>query len=247
MIRQFSEKARRKLKYYVYLYIDPRDGVVFYVGKGTGNRCFHHMKDVRESDKVARIKDLYKLGQRPEIEILKYGLSETQALLVEATAIDLLGIKSLTNLARGHGSRVGSRASVEEIAAQLDAKPAKIRSDHPCVLININRMFRYGMTPTQLYDATRSAWKVSPDRHDAQYAMSVYQGVVREVYTIAHWLPEGETLRNDDPNRKRPIDPSRYEFVGRIADEDVRTLYIDRSVAHLSSPGAQNPIRYVHC
>ena len=33
----FTPKVREKLKFYVYLYVDPRDDSVFYVGKGKGN------------------------------------------------------------------------------------------------------------------------------------------------------------------------------------------------------------------
>lgn len=34
------------LKYYLYHLIDSCNGVVFYVGKGTGNRMYIHVKDV---------------------------------------------------------------------------------------------------------------------------------------------------------------------------------------------------------
>src|SRR5713226_3424238 len=47
--REFSPKFIEKLGYYVYLYIDPRDSTIFYVGKGQGNRAFSHLSDASES------------------------------------------------------------------------------------------------------------------------------------------------------------------------------------------------------
>lgn len=248
-MKKFSERARKLLKYYVYLYIDPRDGVVFYVGKGRGNRCFQHLKDVREGDKAARIADIRKSRQEPIIEVLKYGLTEQQALLVEATAIDLLEVDNLTNGVRGHGCRVGSRAGVEQLMATLSASPIKIDPKHPAVLINITKTHRYGMTPAELYDVTRSAWVVSLSNAErADYAMAIYRGVIREVYRIAAWLPDGSTLRVDDADRQRDIEPERrYEFVGTIAESKVRQRYIDRNVAAYFPRGAANPIKYVNC
>ena len=43
MVKEFSKEAIDNLKYYVYKLIDPRDGKVFYIGKGKGNRVFSHI------------------------------------------------------------------------------------------------------------------------------------------------------------------------------------------------------------
>jgi len=241
----FSSKVREKLKHYVYLYIDPRTDKPFYIGKGKGNRCFSHLKDRSESDKARVIDELRKLGRQPQIEILKYGLTERQALLVEATAIDLLDVKSLTNRMRGHGSRHGARAGVEQIASLLEAVPVEIAE--PAVLININRRFRYGMSAQELYDATRSAWKVGPKRQLAEYAFSVYRGVIREAYAIEAWVRGGSTMRGVDESGRPPERPGRWEFVGRVADEKMRRKYVGGSVARHFKKGAQNPIMYVNC
>lgn len=40
------------------------------------------------------------------------------------------------------------------------------------------------MTKRELYEATRVVWKIGERRNNAQYAMAVYQGIVREVYKI---------------------------------------------------------------
>lgn len=242
-----SAKVRRELAYYVYLYRDPRNGRVFYIGKGRGNRVLGHLKHIDDSKKGKLLAELEQFGFDPLIEILKYGLTEPEALLVESTAIDLLGLSNLTNNVRGHGSKYGGRGSLDEIVAQLDAKPVEITD--PVILINISRMFHFTLTPQQLYDVTRSAWRVKPDSK-AKYACGVYRGVVREVYRIQQWFPVGTTMRESDDGQPRRVtdkDQGRWEFVGHVAEEKVRNRYLGGSVARYFRNGARNPIRYVKC
>jgi len=57
----------------------------------------------------------------------------------------------------------------------------------PAILIRINRLYRDGMTEDELYDATRSCWKLGSRRNRAKYALAVFEGVVQEVYEIDGW------------------------------------------------------------
>jgi len=242
---QFSPKTREQLKFYVYLYIDPRDDSVFYVGKGNNNRCFSHLKDKSETAKVRYIEELHKLGLSPRIEVLRHGISAEEALQAESAAIDLLGLHQLTNRVRGHGSSANGRAGVEELSATLDARDVQVTP--PSILININKNFFHGMSVHEIYDATRSAWNVNPERHSPDFAMSVFRGVVREVFEIHAWVPGGTTLKIADTEGRAIPRLSRWEFVGQVAPQTVRKLYLGRSVAHYSKPGSQNPIRYLNC
>lgn len=241
----FPPSVRKKLKCYVYIYTDPRSGRPFYVGKGVGNRCYAHLKARGESEKSRTIRAIRKARLKPQIEILKYGLTEREALLVEATAIDLLDIRELTNEVRGHGAKHGARAKVEDVAAALAARPARIK--HAVILINISRAFRENMSIHELYDATRASWKLGPKRERADYALSVYHGIVREVFEIASWFEAGSTMRARDVDGRPRHPRGRWEFVGTVATDDVRRRYIGRSVAHYFKRGAQNPVRYVNC
>jgi len=242
---KFSSKVCEQLGCYVYMYIDPRTGQPFYVGKGVKNRCFAHEADAAESAKTQRIRALAKAGLKPRIDLLKYGLTAPEALLVEATAIDLLGRPPLLNAVRGHGSRHGSRADVRSIRALIDARPVNII--HPVMLINVSRLYRPLMSPQEVYEITRSAWRVGPQRAKATFALSVYRGTVREVFAVAGWHPAGSTLLHNSGAGHKKRNDGRWEFVGSVAPARVRGRYIDRSVQQYLPRGSQNPICYVNC
>ena len=233
----------RKLGYYVYLYVNPLDDSVFYVGKGKGNRALAHLKATPEKEIASKIRGIRKAGAEPRIEILAHGLrDERSALQVEAAAIDLLGLSSLANAVHGHGVRFG-RMPLDDAIAYYRRSPARIRE--PAILIRINKLYRYGMSARELYDATRSAWKVGDRADAARIALPVYDGVVREVYEITDWLPGGSTF-NSRTDGRRAMRDGRWEFVGVIADEKIRKRYVNRYVGHHFKPGAQNPISYVN-
>jgi hypothetical protein len=151
-------------------------------------------------------------------------------------------LPSLTNRVRGWRTLDFGRTLLPEIVAHYRRKPVAVRD--PAVLIRINQHYRPNMTPTELYDATRASWKVGPQREQAQYALAVFEGIVREVYEIKQWLPSGSTFNYRFPRGDRRRD--RWEFVGRLAEEKTRHRYLDRFVGRYFPRGAQNPIAYVN-
>ncbi|MBK8222840.1 MAG: hypothetical protein IPK73_17605 [Candidatus Obscuribacter sp.] len=205
-----------------------------------------HLAADSDTDKTARIKELRALKLEPIIEILRYGLeSDKEAALVEAVAIDLIGVNELTNVIRGQGSSEKGRSSLEDLRLELETKEASIT--HKVLLVNIAQLYSYGMTPLALYEATRGVWKLDRARADnVEYAFAVYRGVVREVYEVASWFPAG-TTEYFGRTHDSVADLERFEFVGRIADQSILTKYRGKSVRDQWTQGAQNPIKYINC
>jgi hypothetical protein len=233
----------RKLGYYVYAYVNPVDGSIFYVGKGKGRRALSHLQDTSRSEKVATIQDILAGGKPPDIHIIAHGLKDEQtALRIEAAIIDAIGLPSLTNRVHGYKSIEFGRTPLREVVAHYHRKPVVIRD--PAILIRINRLYRPTMTAVELYDATRASWKVGKRRDQAKHAFAVFEGIVREVYEVTGWFPSGSTFNSRFPEGDRRRD--RWEFVGKVADERTRRRYIDRDVSRLFPHGAQNPIAYVN-
>lgn len=233
---KITEEISDFLKSYVYIYIDPRNGEPFYIGKGKGNRIFAHLEDLSDNEKVAKITEIRHCNLEPQIDILRYGLSESEASLVEAAAIDLLGIAKLTNRILGYHKSSFGRISSNDL---IDISKAKhVDVNHKAILFTINRLYRSGMTPLELYETTRGVWKLGKNREKADYGIAVTYGIVREVYRIDKWYPAGTLVyKTRDPSE---VDKwGRWEFSGEVAWE-IREEYIGFSVGK----AGQNPIRY---
>ena len=124
--------------------------------------------------------------------------------------------------------------------------PKAVEVTDAAVFIRLNQLFRPEMSAQELYEAARGVWVVGPRRELAKYALVVYRGIVQEVYEIEGWHPAGSTPYETRPLRD-VLHERRWEFVGHPAEEDVRSRYIGRSVAHYFKQGDANPIRYVNC
>jgi hypothetical protein len=101
-------------RYYVYEITDPRDGSVFYVGKGSGSRMHMHENIAKSKDsqyftykKVHRklfnkVKKILSLGLSISYGVV-YTNSEEEAYELEKEEIAFYGLENLCNIAPGGG------------------------------------------------------------------------------------------------------------------------------------------------
>lgn len=87
----------------MYVYIDPRNLEEFYYGKGKGSRKNAHLLDASDSGKARRINAIKQAGLEPIIRVIASGLTQNEALLIEATLLWKLG-KYTENIASGYFS-----------------------------------------------------------------------------------------------------------------------------------------------
>jgi hypothetical protein len=226
----FTPDVAARLRSYVYLLVDPRTGRPFSVGRGKGDRAFDGLDALRRADgdgAAARVREIEASGRSVRVDILRHGLSGEEARLVEATAVDALGLDP------GGVIGAGLRRSAEAIAVEL-ARPAKIKRSHPVVLLRVT-----GGDPP---DPRSVPWRIGRRWTDLdsprspRWAVSVVDDLVHGVLRIDRWEPTGA-----------PEDPgTRYRLHGE-RDPELEARYLGRSVATYRSAGAQNRVSYVWC
>lgn len=224
-------------RYYVYAFYDINDlsKKPFYIGKGKSARCLDHIKNPDDSPKSARIKELL-ASNSLGIDILRHGMDEPTAKLVEATCIDLLGVGELTNKVRGSSSLMG-RITIDALQHLLLKEETEIAPEHAGLAFLLNSTYKSGMSPLELYEATRGTWKNVPKDDRLNFAYATYGGLIMEVYEIQCWVKAGSQqyftrVMNKDPETKR------VEFVGRIAAKEIRELYVGKLIKKSRSHGS---------
>jgi uncharacterized protein len=230
----FTPEVAAKLRSYVYLLVDPRTGRPFLVGRGKGDRCFRDLASLRRNaadgggDPVAaRVGEIESAGRPVRIDILRHGLSGDDARLVEATAIDALG------LAPTGVSAAGRRLPAEAVAVAL-APPAKFKRAHQVVLLR--------QSAEDSGDRQLPAWRIARRWTDLEsprspiWAVLVADDLVREVVRIEGWEPTG-------PEGDAA---TRYRLHGE-RDPKLEARYLGASVASYRTGGAHQPVTYVWC
>lgn len=111
--------------FYVYLLLDPTNFYLpFYVGMGSGNRCYDHYKETENTTcnrlKFRKIRKLKSAGFKPYITIWKDNLSKEEAFLLEIDLIRRFGRKH-------YGDKSGILLNVSEGG---DAGPRLLGEDN---------------------------------------------------------------------------------------------------------------------
>ena len=117
------------------------------------------------------------------------------------------------------------------------------------VLLNIVKNWENGMEDTNdaersfsLYEASRGSWVMNYDEaQELDYAIPVHDGKIIEVYKVVKWCHENEVMRN--PAYVEPSKGERCDFVGRKADDDIRSKYIGNTVREMYEWPKQNSVR----
>jgi hypothetical protein len=244
---EFSVEAKEKLKNYVYRLIDPRDGNTFYVGKGTGDRVFHHIKEVLkdkdENLKLNIIKDIKKTGQKVIHIIHRHNMDNYTALEVEAALIDAYA--GLSNQIDGYNSDYGIM-NAYEIQKLYDTKQVDFGKDR-CLIIK-NRQER--IDKVGIYDAVRFCWKASRNVKKADYVLCVVKGIIKAVFKPSQWyeIKLGEEIPQEFQHIMRgTTTQTRWAFVGEDITKmpDIKKRYKERALPKdMMKKGMSNPVLY---
>lgn len=238
-INSFPSEVIKKLQYYVYRLIDPRNGETFYIGKGKGNRVFDHARGDVENDslseKMARIRSIHLAGFDVAHVIHRHGLTENIAFEVEAALID--AYPGITNVMDGHGNSDFGAMHSSEILKRYCAESADFK--HKILLISVNRTALD--TEISLYESTRYAWRLSKNKAcQAEVILATVQGLIVGAFTAEEWL---EATSENFPGRETV--EGRYGFRGNEVPIEIKQLYVGKRVPdEYRKKGASNPIKY---
>lgn len=237
-MKSFPPEIAERLGYYVYSLIDPRGGQPFYIGMGSGNQVFHHLRggcalaDSSENDPnpLPGRRNLIEQIQAESLEVIhivhRHGMDRDIAVEVAAALID--AVPGLANAASGHGSNDRGPARIEQL--RRDYATEEIEFVHRAVVIKIRRS-AVEANGGNVYEAVRGPWKL-----DARTAckgkcvLAIVEGVCRGVFVADDWIP---------------IDEDQFAFEGSAAPKMVCDMYVGKRLpARMRKPGMVDPVLY---
>jgi len=182
-MNRFSSSTIEHLKNYVYQLRNPITGEVFYVGKGSGNRVFEHVRKINEinandSPKVKLIQKIHLSGKKVIEEIIAYDLTKREALLIESSVIKSHSLDKLTNINHGYQGNVPVKVNEIEIAI---SEPIE-KFPYNVLFLKINRLWKNSSSEEELYDAIRGYWRLSKKKFSKiDFVIGVTNGISRVI------------------------------------------------------------------
>jgi hypothetical protein len=226
-IRAFDPLQRQKLGNYIYALRDPRDGKVFYVGQGKDNRLFQHFDEAQwhlsngtsiqqMSSKTIRIIDIWKNNEDVEWIIVTYALPIASneyniSNIVESAVYDILSESQNGEPLNEISPPNSSRLSPDELIA-FAAPPVNPDISMPFVFIfPIQNAIQGNIS---IYDATRSAWKLSSSNQSNKpaFAVGLKNSISIGSFEIADWNPISNSTRYEFTATDHP-NPQPYQML----------------------------------
>ena len=224
----FSDAVKEALGSYVYSLIDPREepGLQshFYIGKGKGDRVFAHLSQdlsgpTEMRNKYERIEAIRRSGVEPTFAIIAHGLTEKDALRLEAQLIAVMD--GLTNLAGGHYGQ-DYWLNGQQIEQRYGQPIPEDDLPGPTLFVSLNGKKKEGLPPytdiaedeDELRRRSLGAWNVRKNVGRIEYVVGCFRGLARCVYQVR---PENMVhiprQAPDQHNRVRWSDGSRAEHI----------------------------------
>lgn len=185
---KFSVKTIDVIGNYVYILVDPLNDLPIYVGRGQANRIFDHRTSNPETNGalLKKLLNIEKFGYEVIRKIIRFGLTLDEAILLESSIIDLIGIENLCNSISGHNS-IGflSAETIENKYSGISLKESEI--NEKSIWINLRaskktiRNFDFIETKTKLIASLPLKYEV-PD-----YIFVVNKGLVIAVFDAIHF------------------------------------------------------------
>lgn len=204
--RSFDDLESKKIGNYVYALRDPRDGKIFYIGKGRENRLFDHFKDAENvlknnciaTSKEIRILDIWKNDEDVDWFLVAHNLTEANINQVEAAVIDAVG-ESQNGMCLNEIRGPYSTLLTQEDLIPIGAQPVNPTEPLQRVFIfPIQNGLAEGRSP---YDATRSAWTITKNNMQIPaYAVGLRNKISVGSYSIDAW---------------NHVSNNKYEFTGK--------------------------------
>jgi hypothetical protein len=249
----FPDEVKERLQWYVYRLIDPRNGETFYVGKGQGNRIFHHAKgqlsatdeDSATDLKRQRIKIIRDAGLEVAHVIHRHGIKDPDiAYQIEAAVID--AYPGLSNKVGGHGSDEYGVRHVDEIIAEFKAEPFEAKE--PLLLISISQSYNEPARGST-YHAVRGCWKLSEKRvQTVNLVLAHLHGRVIGAFRPKVWkkaTPDNFPWLSEELEGRIGFE-GVDAFEGAHAEDEVVRLYRHKRVPEkYRAKGAANPVRFI--
>jgi len=189
---------------YVYALEDPRDKKIFYIGKGIGNRVFAHAKDAlkersKKTEKISLIREIIRKELEVKSYIIKYGLSDEEAINYEAIIIETLKFDhKLTNRVAGHHTE---KLFLSTYAVERMLGLEKIRSlPKNSVILYINdKNFKKGNSIAEIYEAAKQAWIINKEKLNLiEHVIVENKSVVIAMFKNIQWykVEEGKWIKD---------------------------------------------------
>lgn len=249
---EFKQSVKDAINYYVYALVSPINHMIFYIGKGKGDRVFQHAEDALHEDsqslKLDTIRMIIAKGEKVEYYILRHNLTEEDAYLLESTLIDMLTYpkfnnkNQLTNVVSGHHQWDDGIKSIDELNALYDCSNIKVNAHDKLLLVSLNRSFNQAKANgvyrrLDIYESARKYWAIGKDKpQEIDYVLGVYKGIVRCVIKVEshEWVSQAE----DGTVFKKP----RCCFNGQILND---SPYLNKDVSDYPF-GSGGAIRYIY-